>query len=380
METLALFLSKLDWVLPFLIVLTVLVFFHELGHYWIARRNGVRVEVFSIGFGAELFGWTDRAGTRWKFSAVPLGGYVKMYGDADAASTPGPDVVEMTEAEKAVSFHHKRVGQRMAIVAAGPIANFLLAILIFAVLFSTYGQPYTTPVISQVRPESAAERAGIKVGDVVLRINGQAIERFEAIQRIVTMNLDQPLEFVVLRNGAEVALTATPTINVETDRLGNQVRVARLGVQGTTAGYVQLSPTAAAWQAVKETYTQSIGMLQVVGQMIVGRRTADELGGPIRIAQMSGEAAQGGMGMLLVLMAVLSINLGMINLFPVPMLDGGHLLFYLIEAVRGKPLEMRTQEYGFRIGLALIVALMVFTTWNDLVQLRAVAYLVNLIT
>ncbi len=380
MDALALLLSKLNWVLPFLIVLTVLVFFHELGHYWVARRNGVRVDVFSVGFGPELFGWTDRAGTRWKFSAIPLGGYVKMFGDADAASTPGSDVATMSEAEKAVSFHHKRVGQRFAIVAAGPIANFILAIIIFAVLFSTYGQPYTTPVISQVRADSAAERAGIKVGDVVTRINGQAIDRFEAIQRIVTMNLDQPLEFVVQRDGQDVTLMATPTINEEVDRLGNRVRVARLGVQGTAAGYVQHSVPVAAWHAVQETYTQSVGMLQVVGQMIMGRRTTEDLGGPIRIAQMSGEAAQGGIGMVLVLMAVLSINLGMINLFPIPMLDGGHLLFYIVEAVRGRPLELRTQEYGFRIGLALILALMVFTTWNDLVQLRAVAYLVNLIT
>jgi regulator of sigma E protease len=383
MDLLAL-LSNFQWIwkyaIPFLIVLTVLVFFHELGHYWVARRNGVRVEVFSVGFGRELFGWTDRAGTRWKFSLIPLGGYVRMFGDADAASTPGADVATMSEADKAVSFHHKTVGQRFAIVAAGPIANFLLAAVMFAGLFSIAGQPYTTPMISEVVPGSAAERAGIQVGDVVIRGNGQAIDRFETIQRIVQINLDRPIDFIVRRGEQEVTVSVTPTMEEEKDWFGSPVRVPRLGVKSSTSGYVRLPVHVAVWRAIEETYVRSVETLQAVGQMIAGRRSTQELGGPIRIAEMSGMAAQGGIEMTIVLMALLSINLGLINLFPIPMLDGGHLLFYLIEAVRGRPLDLRVQEYGFRIGLALILVLMVFTTWNDLVNRPWVAYLVNLIT
>jgi len=369
-----------SYVVPFLIVLTLLVFVHELGHYWVARRNGVRVEIFSIGFGPELFGWNDRAGTRWKFSAIPLGGYVKFFGDADAASTPGADLPEMTPEEKAVSFHHKRLGQRAAIVAAGPIANFLFAIVLYAGLFIFVGQPFTPPEVGGVVADSVAERADIRAGDRVVRINGEPIERFEDIQRIVQLNLDQPLQIVVRRDGREVELSATPAVTFETDRLGNRMRVARLGIRGGGIEFVRHGPVDALWRAVSETYTQSASTLQALGQIIVGRRSSDELGGPIRIAQMSGEVAQGGVTYLMAFMAILSINLGLINLFPIPLLDGGHLLFYAFEGLRGRPLGQRAQEYGFRVGMVLVFSLMIFATWNDLVHLRVVQFLVGLVS
>jgi regulator of sigma E protease len=368
------------YLIPFLVVLTVLVFVHELGHYWVARRNGVRIEVFSIGFGPEIFGWYDRAGTRWKFSAVPLGGYVKFFGDADAASVPGTELPEMTAEERAVSFHHKRLGQRAAIVAAGPIANFLFAIVIFAGLFVFVGQNFTAPEVVEVIPGSAAERGGIRAGDRIVQINGEDIERFEDIQRIIQLNLDRPLDLSVRREGQIVPLAVTPTVIEEVDRLGNKMRIARLGIKGGRVEFIQRGPGEALWRAVGETYNQTAGTLRALGQMVVGHRSSDELGGPIRIAQMSGEVAQGGIGNLLAFMAVLSINLGLINLFPVPLLDGGHLLFYAFELSRGRPLGARAQEYGFRIGMVLVFSLMIFATWNDLVHLRVVQFLVGLVS
>jgi len=365
------------YVLPFLIVLTVLVFVHELGHYWVARRNGVRIETFSIGFGPELFGWHDRAGTRWKLSAIPLGGYVKFFGDADAISTPGAELPAMTAEERAVSFHHKRLGQRAAIVAAGPIANFVFAIVVSAVLFILIGQPFTPPVVGGVMAGSAAEKAGFQAGDRIVRINGEQINRFEDIQRLVQLDLDQPLKVTVLRNGQDVALTAVPAIIEETDRLGNKVRLARLGIRGGGIEYLRRTPGQALWQAALETYDQTTGTLKALGQIVVGHRSSDELGGPLRIAQMSGEVAKGGIANLFAFMAFLSINLGLINLFPVPVLDGGHLLFYLFEGVRGRPLGPRAQEYGFRIGMVLVFSLMILATWNDLVHIGFVQRLVG---
>lgn len=368
------------YIFSFLVVLTVLVFVHELGHYLVARRNGVRVDVFSIGFGPELFGWNDRAGTRWKVSAIPLGGYVKMYGDADPASTPDASLGEMTPEQRAVSFHHKSLGQRAAIVFAGPLANFLFAIVAFAGVYSIVGQPFTPPEITSIAPDSAAERAGLRAGDRIIRINGVDIERFEQIQRIVQLSLENPLDLVVRRDGGEVSMTAVPTVVEETDRRGNVLRVPRLGVKGVKVEFVRHNPWDAVWRGVAETWVQTAGTVQALGQMIAGRRQTDDLGGPLRIMEMSGEVAQGGPAAFIVFMAVLSVNLGLINLFPVPMLDGGHLLFYAIEALRGRPLGPRAQEYGFRIGLVLVFSLMIFATWNDLVHWGLVRYLVSLVS
>lgn len=354
----------------FLVVLTVLVFVHELGHYLVARRNGVRVEVFSIGFGPELFGFEDRAGTRWKFSAVPLGGYVKMFGDADAASTPGGGLREMTPEERAVSFHHKRVGQRAAVVVAGPAANFLFAIVALAALFAFQGQPFTPPVIGEVQPDSAAAAAGLEPGDRFVAVGGRQVERFEDVQDAVRTSAGSALEIVVLRDGRQVATAAVPEPTEITDRFGNTHRIGLLGISRSGMEFRRLDPLSALWAAGGETVRLTVGTLGAVGQMISGARGTEELGGPLRIAQMSGEVAQSGAVALVWFLAILSINLGLINLFPIPMLDGGHLMFYAVEAVRGKPLGEKAQEYGFRIGLALVLTLMIFATWNDLVHLR----------
>jgi regulator of sigma E protease len=361
----------LGYIIPFLVVLTVLVFVHELGHYLVARRNGVRIEVFSIGFGPEIFGWYDRAGTRWKLSAVPLGGYVKMYGDADASSLPSDSVAAMSLEEREFSFHHKRLGQRVAVVAAGPVANFVFAIVLLAGLFATVGQPFTPPDVGQVQPGSAAERGGIKPGDTIAVIDGHAIERFEDVQQAVALNNGSPMAIVVRRDGRDISLDVTPQMTERTDRFGNVHRVGLLGIGRSGVEYVRHDPLSAVGRAVEETWNLSTGTLRAIWQMIVGARTTDELGGPLRIAQMSGEVAQGGIVAIVWFMAVLSVNLGLINLFPIPVLDGGHLLFYVAEAIRGRPLGQRAQEYGFRIGLALVLTLMVFATWNDLMHLYA---------
>jgi len=364
----------------FLVVLTVLVFVHELGHYWVARRNGVRVDVFSIGFGPELFGFYDQAGTRWKFSAIPLGGYVKMFGDADAASRPDGSVAELSEEERAVSFHHKRLGQRAAIVAAGPIANFIFAILALAMLFMLYGQPYTPPVLTEVVPDGAAAEAGIEPGDRIVVLDGVEVERFEQVMEIVFKNPGRPLQAVVQRNGSDIPLTVTPRTIQDTDRFGNIQTRGQLGVRAGPRESRQRAPLEALWTAAGETVNLTTGTLSAVWQMIIGVRGTEELGGPLRIAQMSGEVAQTSLPTLIWFMAVLSINLGLINLFPIPMLDGGHLLYYGIEAARGRPLGERAQEYGFRIGLALVLTLMVFATWNDLVQMRVFDFFRDLLS
>ena len=365
----------------FLVVLTVLVFVHELGHYLIARRNGVRIEVFSIGFGPELFGWNDRAGTRWKFSAIPLGGYVKMFGDSDASSAlPAAGLAEMTPAERAVSFHYKRLGQRAAIVAGGPLANFAFAIVVLAALFATHGQPFTPAEVGQVLAGSAAEQAGVKVGDTIVEINGRTIGRFEDVQQIVRLNRGEPIEMKVRRDGQVVTLRATPKLKSMPDRFGNVHEFGQLGIGRSSVEYLKRNPAMAVVQAVSETWNLSTSTLEAMWQIIIGVRPSDELGGPIAIGKMAGEVAEGGIVPLLWFMAVLSINLGLINLFPVPVLDGGHLLFYAAEAIRGKPLGQRAQEYGFRIGLALVLTLMVFATWNDLVHLRIVEFVKGLVT
>jgi len=365
----------------FLVVLTVLVFVHELGHYLIARRAGVHIEVFSIGFGPELFGWYDRAGTRWKFSTIPLGGYVKMFGDSDASSMlPTLQAGSMSEGERAVSFVHKRLGQRAAIVSGGPIANFVFAIVVLAVLFATYGQPFTPANVGQVVPGSAAERGGIKVGDTIVNIDGRPIERFEDVQQIVGLDPGEAMTITVRRDGQLVTLHVTPSRTETSDRFGNHHVIGFLGIGRSGVEYIRRNPASAVAQAVDETWNLSSGTLQAIWQIVIGTRASDELGGPLRIAQMSGEVAQGGFVPLLWFMAVLSINLGLINLFPVPVLDGGHLLFYAAEAIRGKPLGQRAQEYGFRIGLALVLTLMVFATWNDLVHLRIVEFVKGLVT
>jgi len=373
-------LSALQYVVPFLVVLTVLVFVHEMGHFWIARWNGVRVEVFSIGFGPEIVGWTDRHQTRWKISALPLGGYVRMFGDANAMSEPDEAVQAMTPEERAVSFHHKRVGQRAAVVAAGPVANFLLAIFAFACLFAIVGQPFTSPVIGQVDPGSAAARAGFEPGDRIMSINGTRIERFQQVIQIVEVGLGEPLTIEVAREGKTATLHAVPDVIERRDNFGHRYQIGRLGLRAKGVEYVRYDPLSSLWRATEETGSLTMTTLKAIGQMVAGTRSTDELQGPIGIGKMAGDVAEGGIVPLVWFLAVLSLNLGLINILPIPMLDGGHLLFYALEAIRRRPLAPRVQDYGFRIGLTLVFLLMVFATWNDLVHLKVIQFVTGLIS
>jgi regulator of sigma E protease len=359
----------------------MLVFVHEMGHYLVARLNGVRVEVFSIGFGPELFGWTDKAKTRWKFSLIPLGGYVKMFGDADAASRPDSELSNLTEEERAEAFPYKRLGQRSWIVAAGPIANFLFAVVLLAGLFIAIGQPFTPPVVGTVIPDSAAEQAGLRPGDRIVRIDDTDINSFQDIQWIVSLGMGEEIGIVVLRDGAEIPLLAQPILTETTDDFGNRQQIGRLGISHSGVEFVRHGPFKAVWSATEKTGSQTLAILKAVGQMFVGDRSAAELGGPLRIAKMSGQVAEYGLASVVQFMWLLSISLGLINLFPIPILDGGHLLFYAIEAVRGRPLGDRAQEYGFRIGLALVLSLMVFATWNDIVHhVKVFEFIKDLVT
>jgi regulator of sigma E protease len=367
-----------EWVIPFLVVFSVLVFVHELGHYLIARYNKVRIEVFSIGFGPELYGWFDRAGTRWKLSAIPLGGYVKMFGEHDFDDEG--EAKPMTPEDEKVSFHHKRLGQRAAIVSAGPLANFAFAIVLLTGLFAIAGLPMPLAGIGSVQPESAAAEAGLEPGDRIVGIDGETITWFEELRQIVSERAGVPLQLTVEREDEVVTLTAVPKAT-EIDEDGRR-EIGLLGVTPDPAqiDYQRLDPLTSLWTATERTVSLVGQIMSALWQIITGSRTAEELGGPLRIAQLSGQMAQGGVVSLIFFMAALSVNLGLINLFPIPMLDGGHLAFYAAEAVRGKPVNRRVQEYGFRIGLLFVLLLMIFATWNDLVQLEVFDFVRKLVT
>ena len=363
----------IGYAIPFLFVLTIVVFFHELGHFLVARWAGVKVLTFSLGFGPELVGFNDRHGTRWKISAIPLGGYVKFFGDDSEASTPSSDALaRMTEEERANSFHHKKVGPRAAIVVAGPVANFLLAIVIFTCLFTFFGKPSTTARVDQVELGSAAAAAGFQVGDVVTAIDDKAIGSFSDMQRVVSTRAGEQLTFTIKRGDSTLQLRGTPELKEVKDPFGNAHRLGVLGItRKTTVGEAtteKVDPATALWLGVKETWFVIDQTLSYIGNVFTGRASADQIGGPIRIAQISGQVATLGLTPLLHLAAVLSISIGLLNLFPVPLLDGGHLLFYAAEALRGRPLSDRSQEYGFRFGLVLVLMLMVFAFYNDFHQ------------
>lgn len=360
----------IGYAVPFLFVLTIVVFFHELGHFLVARWAGVKVLTFSLGFGPELVGFNDRHGTRWKLSAVPLGGYVKFFGDESEASTPSPEALaRMSEEERAGSFHHKKVGARAAIVAAGPIANFVLAIVIFTALFTFFGKPSTTARVDKIEAGSAAADAGFQVGDVVTTIDGTQIGSFSDMQRIVATHPGDKLTFTVKRGEGTVQLTGTPQLREVKDPFGNAHRQGVLGItRQMSAGDAvteRVDPFTAFGLGVKETWFVIDQTFSYIGNVFTGRASPDQIGGPIRIAQISGQVATLGLAPLIHLAAVLSISIGLLNLFPVPLLDGGHLLFYFLEVLRGRPLSERSQEYGFRVGLVLVLMLMVFAFYND---------------
>lgn len=356
----------MDYIVPFLFVLTIVVFFHELGHFLVARWCGVKVLAFSIGFGPELVGFNDRYGTRWRIAAIPLGGYVKFFGDDNAASVPDHDAAAaMSEAEKKDSFVHQPVASRMAVVVAGPLANFVLAIVIFAGIFLIYGKQTTSPLVDTVQADSAAATAGFKPGDLVLAIDGRTIDNFADMQRIVAVNGGKTLSIDVDRDGRRVTLQATPTSHGFCNAMLGIGRKA----QPDDIKTQKVGPVPAIGLGISETYFVAERTFCVIGGIVVGKESAAQLGGPIRIAEVSGQAAKLGFDYLIRLTALLSVSIGLLNLFPIPLLDGGHLLFYAIEAVRGRPLSERAQEVGFRIGLAIVVMLMIFATFNDIVHL-----------
>ncbi len=362
------------YLIPFLFVLSLVVFFHELGHFLVARWCGVRVMVFSIGFGPEIVGFNDRYGTRWKISAIPLGGFVKFLGDDNAASTPdNAALANMDAGERAHSFMFQPVLKRAAIVVAGPVANFILAIVIFAAVFMAYGKQTMSARVDSVQPGSAAAAAGFEPGDLVVTIDGHAVDNFTQMQRIVSESAGDTLEITVQRGGAAKVLKATPALQEKKDVFGNVRRIGILGIQRSPAPEdlksQPVGPLQAVWLGVQESWDVVDQTLTYVGGVIIGRKSADQLGGPIRIAQMSGQVASLGFVVLLHFSGMLSVSIGLLNLFPIPLLDGGHLLFYLIEGVRGRPLSERAQEVGFRIGLAIVLMLMIFATFNDIVHL-----------
>ncbi len=364
----------LGYIVPFLFVLSLVVFFHELGHFLIARWCGVRILVFSIGFGPEIVGFNDRHGTRWKIAAVPLGGYVKFFGDDSAASTPDTArIAAMDDSERSQSFVGQSVAKRAAIVVAGPMANFLLAIAIFAGVFMIYGKQTMSARVDSVQADSAAAAAGFQPGDLVTAIDGSPIADFADMQRVVSESAGQALQITVTRNGAEKVLTATPKLSQEKDIFGNVHSIGLLGIRRSTAPedlkFQPVSPPEAVWMGAQETWFVIDRTLSYIGGVVVGREAANQLGGPIRIAEMSGQVATLGFVALIHLAAVLSVSIGLLNLFPIPLLDGGHLLFYAVEAVRGRPMSERAQEVGFRIGLAIVLMLMIFATFNDIVHL-----------
>lgn len=368
--------SLLGYLVPFLFVLTIVVFVHELGHFLVGRWCGVDVTTFSIGFGRELFGFTDRHGTRWRFALIPLGGYVKFSGDADASSaTDHESMAGMTREQRERSFPAQSVAERSAIVAAGPIANFLLAIAIFAGTAFIFGKPVLAPRVDQVVATGAAARAGLQGGDLILQIDGRPVASFGDMQRIISVRPEEPLAVTFERGGETRQVTVTPDLVETATALGKQ-RLGIIGVQASSrpqdwstqhygvVGSLKLG-VSETWFVVERTY-------DYIAKLVRGKESTDQLSGPIRIAQVSGVvASNGGLLALINLAAILSVSIGLMNLLPVPMLDGGHLMFYAVEAVRGKPLSERAQELGFRMGLGLVLMLMLFVTWNDIVHVRS---------
>lgn len=353
-------------IVAFVAVIGPLVFVHELGHYLVARWCGVKAEAFSIGFGPELVGWVDSRGTRWRVAALPLGGYVRFKGDMNAAGEIDPAWLALPPEERARSFPSKPLWQRAAIVAAGPLINLIFAVLLLGGLAMIRGEPVSEPVIGRVAEGSAAEAAGLRSGDRIVSIMGRDVENFQDIASIVSLRPNEMLPYVIERDGARIEKSIAAATRIEEDRFGNVYRMGQLGI---ASGEISLrpvglieAPVVGFNQAVSITRTALDGM----GQIVTGRRSVSELGGPLKIADISGQAASMGLESFVFFMALISINLGFINLLPIPMLDGGHLLFYAIEAVQRRPVSPAVQEWAYRSGLALLLTMMLLVTFNDL--------------
>ena len=362
----------LSYIIPFLVLILVVVFIHEYGHYYFAKRYGVGVTDFSIGFGKEMFGWNDKSGTRWKVCVIPLGGYVKFFGDRNVYSQADNDKIikEYSKEDQDKLFVLKPLYQRALIVFGGPLANFLLAILIFFSVYTFAGKDFTPAVINEVQKDSPAMIAGLKDNDIVVSIDGNEVKSIMEVSKYIMMSTDEFINFTVNRYDQDLTFRVKPNIVEGEDNLGNKISKRmvgiKLGAYNNEVNHVKLGPTKALFYAVNEVYYVSTSSLKYIGSMIAGNGDTSQLGGPIRIAKISGQVAEFGILPFISLMAYISISLGLINLFPIPMLDGGHLMFYGIEKVLGRPLSQKTQEGFFRIGMFLLLSLMFFTTFNDL--------------
>ena len=356
--------------LGFVLVLGPLVFIHELGHYLVGRWFGVKADVFSIGFGKELAGWTDKRGTRWKLCALPLGGYVQFAGDMNPASQPSQEWLALPAEERNRTFQAKPLWQRSLIVLAGPITNLLFAVLILAGFTMAYGKAVVPPVVGEVQAGSAADKAGMRVDDRIVSIRGHAVDSFLDVRLEVGQNPGEPMDVVVVRNGQPVSIAVSAAVKVESDRFGNTQKIVFLGVGPKSYEIIRVGPLEAVADGVRQTGSIISMMVNGIGQIITGKREVKELGGPIKIAKFSGEQLVSGWQAYVSFVALISINLGFINLLPIPVLDGGHLAFYAAEAVRKKPVGQRGQEWAFRTGLAFVMALMLFVTINDVASLK----------
>ena len=366
-------------VLSFLLVIGPLIFVHELGHYFAGRLCGVKADAFSIGFGREIIGYTDSRGTRWKLGWLPMGGYVKFAGDMNPASQPTAEWLALPPEERAMTFQAKSVWQRFFIVAAGPVTNFLVAIAIFMAFIAAYGQPTTPPILSAIMEKSPAARAGLLPGDRVVAVEGRAVSTFDQMAEMIRFRPDERLTLDVVRNGKRAPVSIMTAANVERDRFGNEFRKGSIGVM---SGAVVVQPVpfyALPIAATRQTFGIVRTMIDTLGQIITGRRSVKELGGPLKIAQVSGQQASLGPLNFVMLMALISINLGFINLLPIPMLDGGHLAFYLFEGIARRPVPEKAMEWAFRSGLAVLLSFMIFVTLNDILSLGALKRLAGLI-
>ena len=376
----------LTYIIPFVILIIVVVFIHEYGHFYFAKRYGVGVTDFSIGFGKEMFGWNDKSGTRWKVCAIPLGGYVKFFGDRNVYSEADNEKIikEYSKEDQDKLFVLKPLYQRALIVFGGPLANFLLAILIFFSVYMFVGKDFTPAVINEVQKDSPAMVAGLKDNDIVVSIDGNKVKSIMEVSKFIMMSTDEFINFTVNRSNQDLTFRVKPNVIKSEDELGNKINKRmvgiKLGAYNNEVNHVKLGPTKALFYAVNEVYYVSISSLKYIGSMLTGNGDSSQLGGPIRIAKISGQVAEFGILPFISLMAYISISLGLINLFPIPMLDGGHLMFYGIEKVLGRPLSQKTQEGFFRIGMFLLLSLMFFTTFNDLKDVGLFKFFNNFIS